>query len=198
VLALRTAHPESQGAGPSVVIADPRHDLPGAAIEGAVVARALGPGAHVSGSASTRAATRAALWAARDAALLHIAGHVVSLGGSRVLPLADGEVDPAEMLRHGLAPRLAVLASCGSAAAMDEEGWGSIAAALLDAGTATVIATDRRVEDTTALVVMNGFYAQPDWATDPARAMARVQLALEAAGTGAAEFSVLGRPPFLP
>jgi CHAT domain-containing protein len=121
--------------------------------------------------------------------------------------MADGEVDPAEMLRHGLAPRLAVVAGCGSAAAMDEEGWGSIAAALLDAGTAMVIATDRSVEDTTTLAVMNTFYAQPDWQADPARALARVQLAFDAAAVGASDgaaaptwaaFSVLGRPPFIP
>jgi tetratricopeptide (TPR) repeat protein len=208
VLALRAARAESTAAGPAMVIADPRGNLVGAALEGAIVARALGPTARVSGARTARPATRAELWAGRDAALLHIAGHVFSRAGSRVLPLADGEVDPAEILRHGLAPRLAVVASCGSAAATDEEGWGSIAAALLDAGTATVIATDRRVEDTTALAVMNTFYAQPDWATDPARALARVQLAFAAAGTGAssdpaapptwAAFSVLGRPPFIP
>jgi tetratricopeptide (TPR) repeat protein len=206
VLALRATRTESTGAGPSMVIADPRGNLVGAALEGAVVARALGATARVSGARTARPATRAELWAARDAALLHIAGHVVSLGGWRVLPMADGAVDPAEMLQHGVAPRLAVVASCGSAAAMDEEGWGSIAAALLEAGTATVIATDRSVEDTTTLAVMSTFYAQPDWAVDPARAMARVQLAFAAvdAATGAtapptwAAFSVLGRPPFIP
>jgi tetratricopeptide (TPR) repeat protein len=207
VLALRAARAESTGAGPSMVIADPRGNLVGAALEGAIVAQVLGATARVSGARTARPATRAELWAARDAALLHIAGHVVSLGGWRVLPLADGEVDPAEILRHGLAPRLAVVASCGSAAATDEEGWGSIAAALLEAGTATVIATDRSVEDTATLAVMKAFYAQPDWSTDPARALAQVQLAFDAAGTGAsgdaaaptwAAFSVLGRPPFLP
>lgn len=208
VLALRATRPESRGAGPPVVIADARHNLPAAAIEGAVVARALGPAVRVAGSGSARPATKAALWAGRDAALLHVAGHVVVLGRWRVLPLADGEVDPTEVLQHGLAPRIAVLASCGSAAATDEEGWGSIAAALLDAGTATVIATDRSVEDTAALAVMNAFYAQPDWATDPAHALAQVQLAFEAtegraSGDAAAlptwaAFFVLGRPPFIP
>lgn len=208
VLALRTTRPESQGAGPPVVLADPRRNLPGAAIEGAVVAKALGPDARVSGSGSARAATMAELWAGRSAGLLHVAGHVVVLGRWRVLPLADGEVDPTEILQRGLAPRIAVLASCGSAAATDEEGWGSIAAALLEAGTATVIATDRSVEDTTTLAVMNTFYAQPDWSTDPARALARVQLAFDAAGAGAAvgaaasqtwaAFSVLGRAPYIP
>jgi CHAT domain-containing protein len=98
-----------------------------------------------------------------------------------------------------------VLASCGSAAATDQEGWGSIAAALLEAGTSTVIATDRMVRDDTALTVMQMFYAQPDWRSDPARALARVQQTLDTrASTSGDEvtkasswagFVVLGRPP---
>jgi CHAT domain-containing protein len=86
---------------------------------------------------------------------------------------------------------------------MDEEGWGSIAAALLDAGTAQVVATDRPVDDAATLAMMREFYAQADWPTDPARALARVQQARDAAAPGAPEapwaaFSVLGRPPFIP
>ncbi|HEX8108538.1 MAG TPA: CHAT domain-containing protein, partial [Kofleriaceae bacterium] len=171
VLALRAARPESRGAGSPVVIADPRGDLPGAAAEGSVVARAIGAEARVSGSRSARRASLAELWAGHDAAVLHIAGHVISLGRQRVLPLVDGEVDPAEIVQHGLAPRIAVVASCGSAAATDEEGWGSIAAALLEAGTAAVVATDRRVDDGATLEMMRDFYAQPDWRADPARAL---------------------------
>jgi CHAT domain-containing protein len=91
---------------------------------------------------------------------------------------------------------------------MDDEGWGSFASALLEAGTETVVATDRSVEDAAALSLMTEFYAQPDWHTDPARALARVQAAVAAkdgASTGSASragswaaFSVLGRPPFVP
>ena len=98
-----------------------------------------------------------------------------------------------------------MLAGCGSAAATDEEGWGSIAAALLESGTAVVIATDRSVRDDASLFLMREFYAQPDWRTDPARALARVQQALDArAATSSDEaanprswaaFSVLARPP---
>jgi len=125
--------------------------------------------------------------------------------------MADGDVEPSEMVRQRLAPRLAVLAGCGSAAALDEEGWGSIAAALLESGTAVVIATDRSVDDEPSLTVMRGFYGQPDWRTDPARALARVQQALAAqADTPGAPsdeaskpqswpaFSVLVRPPVIP
>jgi len=211
VLGLRANGPESRGTGPAVIIADARGDLPSAAVEGSVVAKALGSGALVSGSSTSFPATQDRLWAASDAALLHIAGHVGELGRWRALRLADGEVGPSEMVRRRLAPRLAVLAGCGSAAALDEEGWGSIAAALLESGTAVVIATDRSVDDDASLTVMRGFYAQPDWSTDPARALARVQqaLAAQADASGAsseevskpqswAAFSVLGRPPVVP
>ena len=120
---------------------------------------------QVSGSGVERPATCSQLWAAHDAAVLHIAGHVGVRGRWRALRLADGNVEPAEIVQDGLAPRIAVLAGCGSAAAMDEEGWGSIAAALLEAGTSVVIATDRSVRDDVALAVIRDFYAQPDWRT---------------------------------
>jgi tetratricopeptide (TPR) repeat protein len=205
VLALRANGPEAHGAGPPVVLADPRGDLPGAMVEGYVVAEALGHGARTSGSGRFLPATRARLWAAHDAELLHIASHVGMLGRWHALLLADGDVDPAEIVQHRLAPRIAVLAGCGSAAAMDEEGWGSIAAALLESGTAVVIATDRDVGDQASLSVMRAFYAQADWRTDPARALARVQRAFEARAATSndeatkvkswAAFSVLRRPP---
>jgi tetratricopeptide (TPR) repeat protein len=210
VLALGATGPESTGAGPSAVIADPRGNLLRAAVEGVVVAQALGPGVQLSGAAAVSPATRSQLWLARDASSLHVAGHIGQLGRWRTLPLADGEVSPAELVQQRLAPRIAVLAGCGSAAAMDEEGWGSIAAALLQSGTAVVIATDRSVRDDAALFLMLAFYAQPDWRSDPARALARIQQAQDArapsspsAGDDAlkqswAAFSVLARPPEVP
>ncbi|HEX2689738.1 MAG TPA: CHAT domain-containing protein [Kofleriaceae bacterium] len=197
VLGLRANGPESQGAGPASIIADPRGDLPSAAVEGSLVAAALGSAANASGAYAAFPATRERLWAAHDAALLHIAGHVGKLGRWRALRLADGEVGPSEIVEWRLAPHLAVLAGCGSAAAWDEEGWGSIAAALLESGTALVIATDRSVDDLDSLSLMRDFYRQPDWRSDPARALARVQQ-VHAATTRArswAAFSVLGRPP---
>lgn len=205
VLALGATGAESQGAGPSVVLADPRGDLRSAMVEGFVIAPTLGPGTQIAGPPGFLSATRSQLWAAHDAALLHVAGHVGVRGRWRALLLADGEVDSAELVQRRVAPRIAVLAGCGSAAATDEEGWGSIAAALLESGTAVVIATDRSVGDAASLSLMRDFYAQPDWRTDPPRALARVQQALDAraatSSDGAtkarswAAFSVLGRPP---
>ncbi len=207
VLALWATGPEAGGADAPVVLADPHGDLRGAAMEGVVVAGALGRGAQVSGFWMPARATRDRLWAARDAELLHLAVHVINRGHRRALRLADGDVDPAELVRRRFAPRLAVLASCGSAAAKDEEGWGSIAAALLESGTAAVLATDRSVDDTASLSVMRAFYAQPDWRADPARALARVQRALHARAATSGEpaarprswaaFSVLRRPPVI-
>jgi CHAT domain-containing protein len=205
VLGLRANGPESRGTGPAIVIADSRGNLPSASAEGAIVAAALGSGALVYGSSTSLPATRDRLWAARDASLLHMAVHVGERGQWRALHLADGNVGPSELVQRRIAPRIAVLAGCGSAAALDEEGWGSIAAALLESGTAMVIATDRSVNDEATLSLMRELYAQPDWRTDPARALARVQLALGARASTSndeatkarswAAFSVLARPP---
>jgi tetratricopeptide (TPR) repeat protein len=207
VLALRANGAEGTGAGPPVVIADPQGDLPTAATEGSLVAEVLGPGTEVAGAGRATPATRDRLWMARDAALLHIAGHVGVHGRWRALQLADGTVDPAEIVQRRFAPRIAVLAGCGSAAATDEEGWGSIAAALLESGTTVVVATDRSIGDAATLPVIRDFYTQPDWRTDPARALARVQQAIAARPPAAgsapaariwAAFSVLVRPPEVP
>ncbi len=207
VLALTATRPESRGGGRPVIIADPRGDLPGAAAEGATVARAVGPGALLAGSGTGIAATRALLWTAVDAELLHIAGHIAVLQPSPELPLAYGKVGAVDFLQHGLAPRIAVLSGDGSATARDEEGWGSFAAALLESGTQVVVATDRAVHDNAALSMMRNFYAQPDWRTDPERALARVQVALDlrtdTSADGAsspqtwAAFKVLRRPPVI-
>lgn len=208
VLGLRANGPESRGTGQAIVIADSRGNLPSASAEGAIVAAALGSGAHVSGSSTSLPATRDRLWAARDASLLHMAVHVGERGRWRALHLADGNVGPSELVQRRIAPRIAVLAGCGSAAALDEEGWGSIAAALLESGTAMVIATDRSVNDESSLFLMREYYAQHDWRTDPARALARVQQALGARATTSSDeatkarlwaaFSVLARPPEIP
>lgn len=216
VLALRAAQEETVDGGGSVVLSDPRGDLPHAAIEGGVVVEALRAeeptrSLRVFGTATGAEmpmptdgpATPERLWEATGAGLLHVAGHVGTKGRWRALLLAGGEVDPSQIVQRQLAPRIAVLASCGSAAATDEEGWGSIAAALLEAGTTAVVATDRSVKDEEALLMMRSFYAQPDWRADPARALSRVQSKMsdaaargEAGGVRAwAAFSVLGRPP---
>jgi hypothetical protein len=199
VTALATAAPASRGAGAAVILADPQGRYPGSASEAAIAATAASD-ARPAAARTGAAATRAQLWSAHDAALLHVSAPTVVRGPWRALALADGEVEPPELIRHGVAPRLAVISSNSSAAAMDDEGWGSLASALLASGTEMVIATDRSVEDQSSLALMTAFYAQADWATDPARALARAQLALVAQGPATprptwAAFGALARPP---
>lgn len=203
VLGLRSRRAEARAEGAPVVLADPQRNLPSAAAEGALVTAMLAPNVRSFGTSGRPAATKASLLAARDAALMHFAGHATRRGQWRALELADGAVDAAELLEQSLAPRLAVLASCGSAAATDEEGWGSIAAAFLEAGTPFVVATDRTIGDRSSLALMKAFYAQGDWREDPARALASAQQAMAKTATlehGAPDgwwsaFSVIARPP---
>lgn len=208
VLALHARGPEASGASRAIVITDPQGNLPAAAEEGRMVVEALRGTVQLAGAHTGIRATRERLWDARDAELLHVAAHVRASGQRRVLRLADGDVDPAEMAQAHLAPRLAVLASCGSAAAADEEGWGSFATALLEAGTVAVVATDRSVNDAASLRILSAFYAQPDWRTEPVRALARVQRDLDTRVVDSAAapetnpqnwaaFSVLLRPPHI-
>jgi hypothetical protein len=210
VLALAVARPRPASSGRAVILGDPLGDLPSAAVERSIVAQAVAHavkgGVVVAGARTGTAATRAVLREARDAELLHIAARIDAVGRSRVLHLADGAVEPAEVVQAGIAPRIAVVTANGSAAT-DEEGWGSFAAALLEAGTDIVVATDRSAGDAAVLSLMLGFYAQPDWRADPERALARVQVALaarSAASTGDpswasawAGFCVLRRSPFV-
>lgn len=199
VLSLRPGAPSPRSTEPPVIIADSAGDLFNAGLEGYSVASLLGPGARASGAYVSTAATRAALWTASRAELLHVAGHAVEQGGWRALLLSDGTAAPDEIVQRRLAPRLAVLACSGSAAAHDEEGWGSLAAALLEAGTSTVIAADRTLHDAVSLSLMRAFYAQAGWRTDPARALARAQRIASSdpalSVSSWATFTVLRRPP---
>ncbi|MBK7534245.1 MAG: CHAT domain-containing protein [Myxococcales bacterium] len=115
--------------------------------------------------------------------LLHIAAHIEAPDEWTPPKLKlqagqdgqDGDVSVAKMKELALAPRLAVLMNCGSRDARDQEGWGSLAMALLESGTAAVIATDHSLSDVFSLRFSIRFYLQPDWEADPARALARVQ-----------------------
>ncbi len=206
VLGLQATGPESAGSGPPVVIADPPGNVL-AAVEGAVVAATLAATrdlpARVSGAGTGIPATRDRLQEAHDARLLHIATRS-GRGSPPSLELADGNIDAVELVRAHIKPRLAVLAGDATAAAMDDRGSDSPAAGLLQAGTAIVIATARSVTNTASIRVMQSFYTQPDWETDPARAFARVQQTLaglydaDEASRSWAAFSVLGRPPYVP
>lgn len=174
-----------------IVLADPTGDLPAARREGETVAAALATTARVG-----PAADRAALTAARGAAVLHVAAHVVHTVDGPVLALADGPIGAGEVAALAPAPRVVVLASCGSAAATDLGGWGSIAAGFLAAGSAAVLATGWTVTDDDAAALVAAFYRHGG-ARDPARALAAAQRERAAAGAppaGWAAFTLLAAP----
>lgn len=135
--------------------------------------------------------------------VLHFAGHAHLVDGVPELELADGNLAADTIAAQQRAPRLVVLASCDSAAAQDEGGWGSLAAAFLHAGSERVIASDRRVDDVEAQALMRAFY-EAGGVDDPARALG-ISQAARAAGLAAdarppaattwAAFTVIAAPP---
>jgi hypothetical protein len=186
----RTA-PRRSVAAPVVVVGDPRGDLPRAAAEASWVAARLGTRAFTGDQATW---SRLAGGGAAD--VLHVAAHTDERQRGVVLHLADRDVGPGELVQGGVGPRLAVLASCGSAAARDEGGWGSLAAALLAAGSDAVVATHWSIRDATAAELVRRFY-EAGGREAPARALAAAQVALAAASTDGdwAAFTVLAGPP---
>lgn len=164
------------------------------------------------GLGTSTLAPRQRLWTARNAEVFYLAAHVDVRERRRVILLdaANGkgadEVPARELSAAGLAPKLAVLANCGSAAAQDESGWGSVAAALIGAGSSAVVATHDSVDDAQSHALMSAFMSQPDWQSDPARALGRVQQmakdgpingVLITAGVWRA-FMVITRAPYVP
>lgn len=171
-----TAGPGGAAAGPPVVLGDPRGDLEAASLEAREVAALL----HTAPRTGS-AASKAALEEAARATVLHLASHTGIGPRGPWLVMADGEVDVAFLLDRRIRPRLAVLATCASAARRGREMWGSLAAGFLAAGSPAVLASLHSVEDETARRMVLRFYAEEPL-RDPALALARAQRAAIAAG----------------
>jgi tetratricopeptide (TPR) repeat protein len=181
----RVAH----GTG-ALVLGDPRRDLRAAADEARWVADQLGTTAWTGGDA-----TIGRLLAARSVDVLHLAAHTNEQAARRVIHLADGDLAAETVIAGGVAPRLVVLASCGSAAARDEGGWGSLAAGFIAAGSDAVVATHWSVEDVATAELVRGFYAAGG-TRDPARALAAAQVAAsQSSSTSWAAFTLIAAPP---
>lgn len=141
----------------AIVLGDARKNLPFAAAEASRLARSLATEPHLGA-----AATEAALLRAKNARLLHVATHGLDGIDGRVLQLADRDVPAALILEKGVAPRLAVLSGCATAASDAPESWNGFPSALLAAGSQYVIATLRSIDDRPAARVVSAFYAQPE------------------------------------
>ena len=168
-----------------VVLGDPTGDLPGARQEAEAVAASLGVTAQLG-----PVATRAALTSARRASVLHIASHGDRAQVTSSLRLADGELSLAELLTVGLAPDLAVVASCVSAAQDQDAMWTSIAAGLLASGARGVLGVHGRLPDQRGGALIASFYRHGG-ATAPARALALTQRDAIAAGVDVGVWSML-------
>jgi hypothetical protein len=172
----------------SVVLADADavQHLPEARREASAVAAHLGVTAKLGPEA-----TSTALFAAPADALLHVATHG-DVDGGEVLRLHDREVTALEISARAHAPARVVMSVCHSAAALDPEAAGSLAAAFLAAGSRQVVAAVRTVTDAGAAEVIGRFY-RAGGATDPVRALARAQAELaETANPDWSRFAVFG------
>lgn len=177
----------------TIVLGDPRGDLPGARREASLVAERLGVSAVFGGGANL-----GALAAAHGAALLHVAAHSRLGDSGPALLLAGGALDATAVASQPGAPRVVVLASCGSAVARDDGGWGSLAAAFLAAGSEAVIASAWSVDDAATLQFIDELYRHPV-AADPVAALVRAQAATRATlpARAWAAFTVIAAPPAL-
>lgn len=176
--------------GPSLVLGDPAGDLPAAQDEARWVATALA----VDPTLGARATADAFLTG--HPAVLHVAAHAGFVDREARLELAGGALGPAKLEQHDWrATKLAVIATCGSAAAIDAEGRGSLAQALLRGGVRTVLASLWSVDDAAAEQVVRAFY-RAGGVNDPARALATAQLQLSSTLPTRqwAAFVLLGRP----
>lgn len=189
--------------GPALVLSDPTGDGRGMVQERLLVAARLPHGTRQAGDVWTgRPATLEELAAARGAAVIHVAAHFDPTASSRTLRLVDADGQPraitgTDIIGLHLDAGLVFLSGCASGASRDPEGYASVAAAFLASGARAVIATDRSIEDLTSSAIAERFYAQPDWATDPPAALARVQveLAATAPATPWYAFQVFRGPP---
>jgi tetratricopeptide (TPR) repeat protein len=152
---------------PAVVIGDPTGDLPDAVREAGLVARALSVEPRLG-----RAATRDTVTRAARARVLHVAAHSTIRAGEAALVLSDGTLSSLEIVNQGIAPRVAVIATCRSQ--VDDDPATSLAAALLAAGAAGVIGIKRALDDRDGAFLMHELY-RAGVAGNPLRALARTQ-----------------------
>jgi tetratricopeptide (TPR) repeat protein len=203
---LLTRTPPARSTGGVAILADsdPQLPLPAAVAEADAVASVIKTGVAVYKS---RDATFEQLVRHRGASVLHVATHVMTEGGQHMIHLANRDVNQMDIMSHNIAPRLVVLSGCGSAAAGDAEGWQSVAAAFLEAGTTYVVATAYNIEDAAGPIIMQEFYRQPDVFDEPAHALAMAQRNIIARATPEQlnrymrswlAYSVLARPPVIP
>ncbi|HMH93615.1 MAG TPA: CHAT domain-containing protein, partial [Streptosporangiaceae bacterium] len=176
--------PGAGGPGPhaTVLVAGPGNARGDAEIRAIA---ALRPGTSVlTGAAATPAATLAAL---NRAAVAHLAAHGQHQAENALfstLELAGGPLLGYDLQWAGRAPLMVVLSSCDvglTDVRPGDETFGMVTA-LLNAGSATVVASVARVADDAAMAAMVGFHRAVSAGRPPAAALAAALQGEETAG----------------
>ena len=178
--------------GPPVVLGDPDGTLPGARAEAEQVAALYGVPPLLGAAAG-----RDAVAAARRAAVLHVASHGSARDDGTIISLAGAELGTADVLELGLAPDLAVVASCASATTRPDALWTSLAAALVASGAGAVVGALGSIPDDVARDIVLDVHRAAA-AEDPPHALARALRLAIARGVPVSawsSFAVLGRVP---
>jgi hypothetical protein len=157
----------SRSWGASVALGDPDGDLPAAAREVARVGRAISATPAIG-----KAATPQALLGAATARTLHVATHSAVEGGRAAFVLSGGAVTAYDIVKHRVAPRLAVIATCRSQ--VDDDPEHSLVAAFLAAGTSGVVGVKRAIDDADGERFIADFYSA-NGDNDPVVALAAAQ-----------------------
>jgi hypothetical protein len=128
---------------------------------------------------------------------LHVASHGSTRDDGTLLSLGDGEFGTADVLEHGVAPDLVVVASCTSAATRPDAMWTSVAAAFLASGSPAVVGATASIPDDVARDIVVELHRRAR-EVDAARALAGALRGAIARGTPIrswSAFAVLGRMP---
>jgi CHAT domain len=158
--------------GPTLLVAGPRNDRGEAEVRAIA---ALRPHATVlTGAAATPSATLAALDGVTVAHLAAHGQHQAENALFSTLELAGGPLMGYDLQRIGEAPPMVVLSSCdlGLADVRPGDETFGMATALLNAGSATVVASVSRVADETAMAVTTGYHRAIGAGRSPAAALA--------------------------
>lgn len=167
----------------TLVVGDPRGDLPAARAESRSVRAALGGRAEVISLESSAATHPAVVTSLARSDLFHYAGHGEFAGRdgfSSGLPLAEGgRLDVADILALERAPDRVVLSGCETATAAADARAESLglAQAFVVAGSGAVVAAVRPVDDRLASELSRKLYAEGPPLDMPA-ALRRAQLSL--------------------
>lgn len=156
------------GAAAGVVLGDPTGDLPRADAE------ARSAAAHLGVAPRLGAAATADHLLAANGRVVHVASHAGLDDRGLYLRLADRVVYGEEIAATRWSAGLVVLASCGSAAARDPQGRGSLGSAFVRGGARAVLGSLWSVEDAATERLLARFYAAGG-AHAPAAALATAQ-----------------------